>query len=62
MWSTPEARFAATKNRTFSGESLIVVAVKSMAGTLRHGPWHLRDAEWVQHHTADDSGLEVSSC
>ena len=34
MWSTPEARLAATKKRTLSGESLIVVAVNSMAVTL----------------------------
>jgi hypothetical protein len=30
MWSTPDVRFAVTKKRTFSRESLTVVAVQSM--------------------------------
>ena len=37
MWSTPEARLAATKNCALSGESLIVEAVRSMAGSLPMG-------------------------
>ena len=38
MWSTPEARLAATKKRTLPGESWSVEAVNSMAITLAIEP------------------------